>query len=114
MVSLEDFNKLAQHARGQEDVLRVMRLNFDEVGLKLMRLETEKKVKHGHINFGKELCPGAYDGKDAGSFKTWKVKVSNYLGSDDNDMVEELLDWAGKHKDKPTINEFDEKPAEEC
>ena len=67
-----------------------------------------------HTSFsGKRLCPDAYDGKDAGGFKTWRIKVANYLSNDDDDMVEELLDWAGKHKEQITKNEFDAEAADD-
>ena len=67
-----------------------------------------------HISIsGKALCPDAYDGKDAGGFRTWRIKVANYLSDDDDDMVEELLDWGGKHKEQITKNEFDAKAADE-
>ena len=51
----------------------------------MLALEANKKQsKHAHINFGKALCPDAYDGKDAGGFRTWRIKVANYEGWDDN------------------------------
>ena len=38
-------------------------------------------------------------------FKDWKLKVSNYLSSDDDDMTNEILEWAGNQKE--TINHSD-------
>ena len=114
MVSIDDFNNLVEHVRGQDELIRTLRLNLDQAGHKLLALEANKKQsKHAHINFGKALCPDAYDGKDAGGFRTWRIKVANYLSNDDDDMVEELLDWAGKHKEQITKNEFDAKAADE-
>ena len=37
--------------------------------------------------------------------------MSNNLSSDDDDMVEELMDWTGKHKDNITRHDFDAKAA---
>ena len=88
-------------------------MNLDQAGPKLLALEANKKQsKHAHINFGKALCPDAYDGKDASGFRTWRIKVANYLSNDD-DMVEELLDCGGMHKEQITKNEFDAKAADE-
>ena len=114
MVSIDDFDNLVKHTRGQDELIRTLRLNLDQAGHKLLALEANKKQsKHAHINFGKALCPDAYDGNDAGGFRTWQIKVANYLSNDDNDMVEELLDWAGKHKEEITKNEFDAKATDE-
>ena len=105
---------MVEHVRGQDELIRTLRLNLDQAGHKLLALEANKKQsKHAHINFGKALCPDAYDGKDAGGFRTWRIKVAKYLSNNDDDMVEELLDWAGKHKEQITKNEFDAKAADE-
>ena len=90
------------------------RCNLDHAGLKLLMIVSWKRTtKRGHVNFGKAVCLDAFDGKDAGGFRTWRINVSNYLSNDDGDITEELLDWAGTHKEKSTMNDFDTKAAGE-
>jgi hypothetical protein len=107
MVSIDDFNLLVKTVKEQSDTIALLREHLEEAGRKFVKLEEKvenekkkekesQKSKTRHINFGKELCPEAYDGKDATDFKHWRLKVANYMSNDEDDMTMDILEWAGK------------------
>ena len=49
---------------------------------------------------GRTCAPIGFDGKSSEAFKAWELEVVNYLGSDENNHVEEILESASKLKDK--------------
>ena len=73
----------------------------------------EKQAKLGHIHFGKDLCPDGFDGKSSEVFKASKPKVVNYLSLDENNRVEEILEWASKLKDKISTEIYNAEAHEE-
>ena len=118
MVSREDFDSLAQVVQTQAETIHFLREHPDEAGRKIMAMEQETKKestkgKHSHVHFVKELCPHAYDGKDAADFKHWRLKVANYLSNDEDEMAMEILDWAGKEKEEIKKDTYDQKAAED-
>ena len=113
--SMEDLHKLYLLVQNQDAQIKQMQTALDKADERVKYLETDKKkqIKHGRIHFGKDLCPDGFDGKTAESFKAWKLKIVNYLSLDDNDRTEQILDWAGKLKDKITDDIFDDKSIDE-
>ena len=106
-VSQEQFQQLADQVRAQEETIATLRANLDEAGRRVLDMQSDQKKsntksKCKHIQLGKDLCPEAYTGKDVSMFKDWKLKVSNYLSSDDDDMTNEILEWAGNQKETIT------------
>ena len=51
------------------------------------------------IHFGKASCPDAFDGKHAGEFRTWRIKVSNNNSKYDGNKVEVLLGLKAQPED---------------
>jgi len=87
MVSQEQFDNLLLHVQGQDDTIRALGEHLDAAARRMIELEKEKnkQSKHGRIHYGKDLCPDAYDRKDAAELKNWRLKVAKYLCSDEDD-----------------------------
>ena len=101
----DDLNKLhammLTKADEQDRKINVLQGILDRTEAQIKLLESEKKqAKVGHIHFGKDLCPDGFDGMSSEAFKAWKLKVVNYLSLGENNHIEEILEWAGKLKDK--------------
>ena len=69
---------------------------------KVTRRKVTPTASTTHIQLGKDLCPDTYTGEDVSMFKDWRLKVSNYLSSDDDDTTNEILEWAGNQNETIT------------
>ena len=74
--------------------------------------KTDNNSKYKHIQLGKDLCPDTYTAKNVSVFQDWKLKVSSYLSSDDDDTTNEILEWAGNQKETITHRDYKDKAAE--
>ena len=58
MVSIDDINNLVEHVRGQDELIRTLRLNLDQVGHRLLALEANKGSRSMHMSIsGKRHVP---------------------------------------------------------
>ena len=114
----DDLNKLhammLTKADEQDKKISVLQGIVDRAEAQIELLESEKKqAKVGHFHFGKDLCPDGFDGKSSEAFKAWKLKVVNYLSLDENNHIEEILECAGKLKDKISTEIYNAEADEE-
>ena len=117
-VSQEQFQQLADQVRAQEETIATLRANLDEAGRRVLDMQSNQKrsdtnSKYKHIQLAKDLCPEAYTGKDVSMFNDWKLKVSNYLSRFDDDMTNEILEWAGNQKETITPSDYNVKATAE-
>ena len=80
-VTQEEWQQMVTKVKEQIDIIKNLEVRLQQVEM------DKKKNRHGHIHFGKELCPEAFDGKSSEGFKSWKVKAVNYLSNDDSNNV---------------------------